>query len=79
MTIFYDLFLFVKNSIYTDLLNAFNLFPFLKIELINSITLSDLLATITSLSIVAVLIMVFVSFISIPIKLIKGALKWKNY
>lgn len=75
MTIFYDLFLFVKNTIYSDLLNAFNLFPFLKIELINSITLSDLLATITTLSIVAVLIMVFVSFISIPIKLIKGALK----
>lgn len=75
MTIFYDLFLFIKDTIYVDLTNAFDLFPFLQIKLIDTITLSQLLSTVATLSIVFVCIWFLVSLFLIPIKLLKGAIK----
>lgn len=76
MTIFYDLFLFVKNSIYTDLKNAFELFDFFHIKIADSdLILADVFSVFLTLLIVGIIIWLLVSLFILPIKLIKGALK----
>lgn len=75
MTYIEPLLQFVKDSIYTDLANGFNLFPFLAQDIYVGISLGDILATVITIGIVGLIISLIVGLVVYAFKLLKRGIR----